>query len=136
MIITHEIRAKLIADLKKKQAALAGTSNENDNIATLVGALPLMRLIIAWPLIKLNVPNEPIEVPDELPESQKIWAGVTLDFEEAAIAARIPMTYIELHVREAQLHCWVLPDGTVAENALKLAKTTIARLAKGEKKGN
>ncbi len=135
MTLKPEVRTELLSSLKKKQAMLKGTPHENDNIATLVGALPLMRLVISWPLIKLNVPSDELEAPDDLTEMEQLWYGVEVDYEAISAAARIPMTYVEQHVREAQTFGWVWPDGTVSDTALKLAKTTIARLAKGDRKG-
>lgn len=135
MILTPEERTALIAELKAQQDKLRDTPRENDNLATLIGALPSMRLVLAWPKLKIGVPVEPIEIADNLTAIQKLWSGVTVDLEEAAVIARIPITLIEQHVREAQAFCWVWPDGTNSENAVKLAKTTITRLAKGNEKG-
>lgn len=135
MILTPEDRTAMIVELKAQQDKLRDTPRENDNLATLIGALPSMRLVLAWPKLKISVPVEPIEVPDNLTAIQKLWIGVTVDLEEAAVISRIPLTLIEQHVREAQTFCWVWPDGTNSENAVKLAKTTIARLAKGNEKG-
>lgn len=135
MKLRPEDRAKLLSRMKKEQGMLKCTPRESDHVATLVGALPLMRLVISWPLIKLNVPSDELEAPDDLTEMEQIWYGVEVDYEAVSAAARIPMTYVEQHVREAQLFGWVWPDGTVSDTALKLAKTTIARLAKGDRKG-
>ena len=125
----------MIAELKAQQDKLKETPRENDNLASLIGALPSMRLVLAWPKLRIGVPIKPIELPDTLTILQRLWSGVTVDLEDAAVIARIPFTLVEQHIREAQAFCWVWPDGTNSENAVKLAKTTISRLAKGNEKG-
>ena len=123
MKITRAWRNEQIAKLKR-------TESKND-VVPLIGNLPSMRLILVWPKVELCTPDE-IEVADPPGNTIKLlWFGIELDFVSLAEMTRTPISVIKQHVREAQLHRWIYPDGSVHAHALELARGTIVKLARG-----
>lgn len=122
--ITREWRAFQIAKLRQ-------TESKND-VVPLIGNMPTMRLILAWPKVELCIPDE-IEVADPPGSTIKLlWFGIELDFVSLAEITRVPVSVIKQHIREAQLHRWIYPDGSVHAHALELARGTIVKVARGK----
>lgn len=116
MRIARAWRAEQIAKLKQRES-------KND-VVPLIGNLPTMRLILTWSKVEMHVSEEA--------EKEELWAGIDLDFQAIAEVARLPFSHVEQHVREAQAHHWIYPDGTVHANALELARSTIVKVARGQ----
>lgn len=124
MKITREWRNEQIAKLKR-------TESKND-VVPLVGNLPSMRLVLAWQKVALRIPDE-IEIADEHTNTTELlWAAIELDLVALAEVARMPVSVIKQHLREAQLHRWIYPDGSVHAHALELARGTIVKVARGK----
>lgn len=123
MRITRVWRIEQIAKLKR-------TESKND-VVPLIGNLPSMRLVLAWPKVVLRIPDE-VEIADEHSNTTELlWAGIKLDLVALAEVARMPVSVIKQHLREAQLHRWIYPDGSVHAHALELARGTIVKVARG-----
>lgn len=112
-------------------AKLRRTESKND-VVPLIGNLPSMRLVLAWPKVALRISDE-IEIVDEHANTTElIWAGIEMDFVSLAEITRMPVSVIKQHIREAQLHRWIYPDGSVHVHALELARGTIVKVARGK----
>lgn len=124
MKITRAWRNEQVAKLRQ-------TESKND-VVPLIGNMPSMRLVLAWPKVHLYVPDE-IEVAD-LPTNTTaaLWHGIELDFVSLAEMTRMPVSVVKQHVREAQLHRWIYPDASVHVHALELARATIVKVARGK----
>lgn len=122
MKTTHEWRVELIAKLKL-------TESKND-IISLVGNLPTMKLILAWPNVAITFSDEQQRGDKNPSDRRKIWHGVELDYDEIAEISRLPHSVVREHVREAQAHLWIYPDNTVHRFAKELAQATIVKIAK------
>lgn len=121
-IITPPLRARLIA------AAKARASKED--IVALVGNLPTMRLVLAWPTVTIHVPEGEVRNANNvMRDCRKIWLGVEVDYDELAAVTRVPHACLRNHVFEAQMHLWIYPDHSVHPFARDLAKATIVKVA-------
>ncbi len=124
-IVTPELRAKLVATAKARE--------NKEDIVSLVGNLPSMRLILIWPTVNIQVPEgEARNMSNLMRDCRKIWLGVELDYEDISNTARIPYSVVKEHVFEAQMNLWIYPDNTVHQYAKELAKATIVKVAKGK----
>lgn len=117
---------KIIRALQTEQISKLKQRESKNDVVPLIGNLPTMRLILAWPKVEVFI-HEEVET-----EREELWAGIDLDFQAIAEMARIPFSHIEQHVREAQAHHWIYPDGTVHAHALELARSTIVKVARGK----
>jgi len=133
-ILTPEERTALVKDAKSREC--------KEDIITLLGNLPTMRLILAWPTVSIAI--DPDFDPRaqhsggpnicQMNDTKKMWVGVELDFDEIAAATRIPRAVVQEHVFEAQMNRWVYPDGTVHAYARELAKATIVKIAQTKRR--
>ena len=124
MTITKAWRTEQIAQLKRAEI--------KSDVVPLIGNLPSMRLVLAWPKVELHTPDE-IEIADANScQTMLLWAGIELDFVLLAEMTRLPFSAIKQHIREAQLHHWIYPDGSVHVHALDLARATFVKIAKGK----
>lgn len=123
MKVTRAWRAEQIGKLRQ-------TESKND-VVPLIGNMPSMRLVLAWPKVPLLIPDECEVTETPLNPAAAIWVGIELNFVLLAEITRMPVSVITQHVREAQLHRWIYPDGSVHAHALDLARATIVKVARG-----
>lgn len=123
--------AKITRVWRSEQVAKLRQTESKNDVVPLIGNMPSMRLVLAWPKVPLLIPSE-FEV-SEIPTNPAvaIWVGIELDFVLLAEITRMPVSVVKQHLREAQLHRWIYPDGSVHAHALDLARATIVKVARG-----
>ncbi|MBU0691540.1 hypothetical protein KKH18_06970 [bacterium] len=125
VIITRAARLARLAQLRQTEA--------KSDVYPLIGNLPTMRLILVWPKLALDLPEAyESNEPNAARALDDLWAGIILDYPALADSARIPLSVIKQHVREAQVHRWIYPDGSIHAHALELARATILKIARGK----
>lgn len=123
---------KITRQWRNEQIARLRQSESKSDVVPLIGNMPSMRLVLAWPKVHLLIPDE-FEVAD-LPRNTTaaLWLGIELDFVALAEMTRMPVSVIKQHIREAQLHRWIYADGSVHAHALELARATFVKVARGK----